>query len=93
MFDFFTRRTAKEYMEEAKEKYILPEETKIKPKEPQEYFRVGYVEETGMTTLTFLAPNGYSTTLSMNQQACEQMIRMIRATYVDDTPRENESNG
>jgi hypothetical protein len=90
MFDFFTRRTAKEYMEEAKEKYSLPEETKIKPKEPQEHFRVGYVEETGMTTLTLMAPNGYSSTLSMNQQACEQMIRMIRATYNEEQPTENE---
>jgi hypothetical protein len=88
MFDFFTRRTAKEYMEEAKEKYCLPEEAKIKPKEPQEYFRVGYVEETGMTTLTLMAPNGYSSTLSMSQQACEQMIRMIRATYPAEQPRE-----
>jgi hypothetical protein len=93
MFDFFTRRTAKEYMEEAREKYSLPEETKIKPKEPQEYFRVGYVEETGMTTLTFLAENGYSTTLSMNRAACEQMIRMIRATYPEEHPTEEETNG
>jgi hypothetical protein len=90
MFDFFSRRTAKEIMDEAKEKYTLPEEAKIKPKEPQEYFRVGYVEETGMTTLTFLAPNGYSTTLSMNQTACEQMIRMIRATYTESTPTEDD---
>jgi hypothetical protein len=81
MFDFFRRRTAKEFMEEAKEKYILPEETKIKQKEPQEYYRIGYVEETGMTTITFLSPNGFNTTLSMNQVACEQMIRMIRATF------------
>jgi hypothetical protein len=93
MFDFFTRRTAQDYIDEAKEKYIMLEETKIKPKDPQEYFRVGYVEETGMTTLTFLAPNGYSTTLSMNRQACEQMIRMIRATYPEETPKEEETNG
>jgi hypothetical protein len=92
MFDFSRRRTAKELMDEAKEKYILPEETKIKPKEPQEYFRVGYIEETGMTTLTFLAPNGYSSTLSMNQQACEQMIRMLRATYHQEQPTEGDED-
>lgn len=91
MFDFFSRRTAKELMDEAKEKYILPEETKIRPKEPDEYFRVGATND-GRTTLTFIGAGGTNMTLTMNRDACEQMIRMLRATYTESTPTEGDED-
>lgn len=86
MFDFFRRRTAKELIEQANETYGLPEPVKVpamptpKPKEPQEHYRIG-ARPDGMTTITMLDHNGFSMTLTMNQSGCEQMIRMIRATY------------
>ena len=91
MFDFFTRRTAKDYLTEAKENYAVPE-PKTEPDEtdePNEYFRVGATND-GKTTLTFIGDNGSTMTLTMNQQACEQMIRMLRATYTAEQPTETE---
>jgi hypothetical protein len=53
------------------------------PEPPKEYYRVGRRED-GMTTLTVMSGDGWgSITLAMNDEACEQMIRMIRATYAD----------
>ena len=52
------------------------------PPQPREYYRVGVTDE-GRTTLTFITDHGSSTTLTMNKEACEQMIRMLRATYTD----------
>ena len=80
MFDFFARRTTKDYMKEAKETYDVPS-----PKEEnKEYYRVGLTSD-GMTTLTLINNEGWgSMTLTMNQEACEQLIRMLRATYKEE---------
>ena len=63
--------------------------------EPKEHYRIGYISETGMTTLTLMADSGWSSTLSMNKPACEQLIKMIRATYEDedDTPNPDPDGG
>jgi len=50
------------------------------PPKPKEHYRVGF-DDRGMTTLTLIADYGNSMTLSMNQEACEQLIRMLRSTY------------
>ena len=70
----------------------MPAVVPPKPKQPEEHYRVGFDSE-GRTTLTLMADTG-SMTLSMNQTACEQLIRMLRATYQDDddTP-ENDPDG
>ena len=52
------------------------------PPQPREYYRVG-ITDGGQTTLTFITDYGSSTTLTMNKEACEQMIRMLRATYTE----------
>ena len=91
MFDFFRRHTAKELIEQANETYGLPEPVKVptmpepKKKTNQEYYRVGYNSVDQMTTLTLMGDNGFSMTLSLNKSGCEQMIRMIRATYDNGT--------
>lgn len=51
--------------------------------EPQDHFRVGVTKD-GKTSLTIISQDGYQSTLTMNQVACEQLIRMLRATYLDD---------
>ena len=53
---------------------------------PKEHYRVGF-DDQGFTTLTLLSDQGYgSMTLSMNRSACEQLIRMLRATYNTEDP-------
>ncbi len=66
----------------------------VPKKEPKEHYRVGFNDE-GMTTLTLMTEYGNSMTLSMNQEACEQLIRMLRATYKnqDDTDPTDPDGG
>lgn len=75
----------------------FPEPTRPSPKAvppaprlPREYYRVGITDD-GQTTLTFITDHGSSITLTMNQSACEQMIRMLRATYTDEEATESEN--
>ncbi len=58
------------------------------PPKPREHYRVGFNDE-GMTTLTLMAAGGGSMTLSMNQDACEHLIRMLRSTYQQEQEEEN----
>lgn len=91
MFDLFTRRTAKDYSKEAKETYSVPEAAPVSIPEPasKEHYRVGRTDD-GCTTLTLINNAGWgSMTLTMNREACEQMIRMLRATYTEEQPTEN----
>ena len=66
--------------------YIKP----APPPKPREHYRVGITDD-GQTTLTFIADYGNSMTLTMNQSACEQMIRMLRATYTDEEASNDEN--
>lgn len=96
MFDFLRRRTAKEFIAEAKETYSLPETPKVpvmpaiksEEKESKEVYRIG-ARPDGLTTITLMDSGGFSMTLSLNQSGCEQMIRMIRATYLPAGPEEH----
>lgn len=47
---------------------------------PKELYRVGF-NNAGMTTLTLISEEHGTMTLSLSQDACEQLIRMLRATY------------
>jgi hypothetical protein len=86
MFNLFGRKTAKDFVAEAKETYSVPEVAPIDvPKKDREFYRVGRTEE-GRTTLTMIDSSGYgSLTLTMNREACEQMIRMLEATFDVET--------
>ena len=61
--------------------YIKP----APPPEPKEHYRVGFTDD-GQTTLTLINEGWGTMTLTMNQDACEHLIRMLRATYSEDTP-------
>ena len=81
MFNLFGRRTAKDFVAEAKETYSVPEPAPVPEQEQKEFYRVGRTDD-GCTTLTMLGINGYgSMTLTMNREACEQMIRMLESTF------------
>jgi hypothetical protein len=82
----------KKVMEDTEPKNVLKfPEPKAVPKmppvakpEPKEYYRIGRRED-GMTTLTVMSGDGYGAiTLSMNETACEQLIKMLRASYQDN---------
>lgn len=91
MFDFFRRKTAEEFMDQAKETYAVPETKPVSVPTPKskEYYRVGRTDD-GKTTLTMMSGDGYgSMTLTMNREACEQMIRMLEATFIDEEVTEN----
>ena len=80
MFNLFGRKTVKDFEAEAKETYSVPEPIDV-PKKPKEYYRVGCTDD-GRTTLTMIDSSGYgSLTLTMNREACEQMIRMLESTF------------
>jgi hypothetical protein len=84
MFNLFGRKTANDFMQEAKETYSVPEVEP--PTKDREFYRVGRTEE-GRTTLTMIDSGGYgSLTLTMNREACEQMIRMLESTFTDEQP-------
>ena len=67
-----------------------PEPVEKESAEPKEYFRVGTTND-GRTTLTFIGDGGGTMTLTMTQSACEQLIRMLRATYDEEEKTETES--
>ena len=52
----------------------------IEPPKGKEHYRVGF-DDQGMTTLTLMADHGATMTLSMNQESCEHLISMLRASY------------
>lgn len=91
MFNLFGRRTVKDFEAEAKETYSVPEVPSVKvPKTQKEYYRVGRTDD-GFTTLTMMGGDGYGhITLTMNREACEQMIRMLESTF--DLKDKNELN-
>ena len=69
----------------------VPPVPPVQPPKPvsKEYYRIG-MREDGMTTVTVMSGDGWgSITLAMNEPACEQFIRLIRATY--DTGTESAS--
>ena len=53
-----------------------------------EPYRVGVTLD-GKTTLTLIAEPGNSMTLTMSPEACETLIRLIRATYTTEKAAEN----
>jgi hypothetical protein len=81
MFDWFKSR------EERKKDYNVidfPKPVAVPEPEPEEHYRVGFTTD-GRTTLTLLSTNGYgSMTLTMDRNASEQLIKMLRATYIDE---------
>jgi len=60
-----------------------PELTPVPEPKAEEHYRVGFTTD-NETTLTLMSPGGMSLTLTMNPDSCEQLIRMLRATYTNE---------
>ena len=72
MFNIFRKRTAKEFLEEAKETYIVPKKEQPKKEDPPKvYYRIGVTENNRVAFSM-----GYSE-ITMNRQGCQQMIDQI----------------
>lgn len=96
MFDFLRRRTAKELLEEAKEKYGLPEPEKAPPmpevNPPKEknatiFYRFGVTDNNRVAFSM-----GYSE-ITMNKAGCQQMIDQLTffMNQLSDEEQENDN--
>lgn len=86
IFDLFGKKTTTNFMDQAQETYGVPavEPVSDPRSKNKEYYRVGRTDD-GFTTLTMLGNDGYgSMTLTMNREACEQMIRMLESTFTNE---------
>ena len=68
MFNFFRKRTAKEFVEEAKETYLQPE----KKKDPISYYRLGLTNDNRVSLQI-----GYGEIL-MNKAGVENLITQMK---------------
>lgn len=82
MFDLFRRRTAKEFVEEAKEKYMVPEVETKKPSLNEDALYMVGLNEHGMVQLRVGAP--YAITLTMNNSAVRKLIKQLEAAMPDE---------
>lgn len=78
MFDFFRRRTAKDYLEDASNVYNLPKPKLVEPpkQEPKEepaktFYRLGLTDNNRVSFQM-----GYSE-ITMNREGCQQMIDQL----------------
>lgn len=84
MFDFFRRKTAKEYMDEAKEKYTVPDVPEVKDKPPATtYYRIGFTSDNRVSLQM-----GYSE-ITMNKTGIENLIQQL-AVFRDQIPEAKE---
>ena len=86
MFDFFRQRTAKDFLDEAKEKYTVPNEIKLDPeKSPTVCYRIGVTEDNRISLQM-----GY-TEITMTRAGVENLIRQL-SVFRDQLPAE-DNNG
>lgn len=92
MFDFFKGR------EERKKDYNVVEfpkpveMPKVAHQAPQEHYRVGYITDLEMVTLTLISDTNTSMTLSMSNAEVDHLVRLLKAAqrFEDDEPSESE---
>lgn len=86
MFDFFRKKTAKEFVKEAKETYNIPTVEPIElPKRNQVVYKIGKTED-GKVTLSLGDYSGV--TITMNNAGVDHLIRMLE-TAKDPVVQEN----
>lgn len=89
MFNWFNKE--KSYSDAsyaADQRYYNKLEKKMADTSSEEPYRVGVTLD-GKVTLTLIAGVGNSMTLTMSPEACEAMIRVLRATYTTEKAVEN----
>ena len=88
MFDWFKSRE-----ERVKDYNVIefPKPVAVPDPVPEEHYRVGFTSD-GSTTLTMLTSSGATMTLTMDRSSCEQLIKMLRATYIDEVEEDGQPN-
>lgn len=83
MFDFFRRRTAKDLIEEAKEKYAVPKNPNHNKEEKPSitYYRLGVTNDNRVSFQM-----GYSE-ITMNRAGVDNLIRQL-AVFRDQLPED-----
>lgn len=89
MFDFFRKRTAKEFEEEAKETYGIPAVEPIEvPRRDQVVYKIGKTED-GKVTLSLGDYSGV--TITMNNAGVDHLIRMLETAKDPVVQQNNET--
>lgn len=66
--------------------YVAPPRPNARPKPKQtEFYRIGCTLD-GMTSLTLLLDDSMSATITLTKKDAKQMIRMIQATFIEESP-------
>lgn len=83
MFNLFRKRTAKEFLEEAKETYISPKE-EPKPKPPITYYRLGITEDNRVSLMIRYDE------ITMNATGVDNLIKQLEMfkEQLESTPGE-----
>ena len=81
MFDFFRQRTAKEFVEEAKDKYMVPKVEPIQHTPKEALYMVG-TDADGQVQLRVGYPT--SITLTMNNASVKHLIRQLEAAMIEE---------
>jgi hypothetical protein len=82
MFDFVKQRKYNEWENVAGDILKAQKVETLKDSKDKETYSVGITDE-GLTVLR-LMHNGYNMSLTMNQDACERLIKILRSTYSDE---------
>ena len=101
MFDFFRRRTAKDYLDEAKNVYNLPKPKlvppmpEVEPPKKEEPAKIFY--RLGLTDNNRVAFSMGYTEITMNRQGVQQMIDQLAffqsQLYDEDSPNDDPDGG
>ena len=81
IFDWFKSKDERQKDYDNVVKFPAP--VAVPEPQPEEHYRVGFTTD-GDTTLTLMSPGGSTLTLTMDRDSCEQLIKMLRATYTDE---------
>jgi hypothetical protein len=92
MFNFFKKKTAKEFVAEAKDTYEVPGTPYVAPvevpKQDQVVYKVGKTEN-GKVTLSLGEYSGV--TITMNNAGVDQLIRMLEAAMELEVQQDNKA--
>jgi hypothetical protein len=88
MFNFFSKRTAEDYLKEAKETYMVPDVKPVKPLLNEDALYMVGVNDQGMVQLRVGTPT--SITLTMNNYAVRRLIKQLEAAMPEEEECQDE---
>ena len=86
LFNIFKKQTAKEFVEEAKETYMVPEVKSAEPNVNEDALYMVGMNDHGMVQLRVGTP--YAVTLTMNNSAVKKLIKQLEAAMPEEEKNE-----